>query len=452
MLSIKQQLDFPLYDVIVIGGGPAGSTAAGLLAEKGWSVCVLEKDRHPRFHIGESLLPMNLPIFERLGVIDQVKDIGVKKNAAEFNAPDTRRPIDTFYFGESLTDNPSYAYQVLRADLDWLLLDNARKKGAIVIEQITVSEVELAGDPKRVQATDAEGNRVQFECRFLVDASGRDSFLATKLNLKRKNKKHRSAAIFRHYRNVKRRTGGDSGNISIYWIEHGWIWLIPLQNDIMSIGAVLNPDYLKTRQSSLDDFLWTTLNQVPDIHERLEHAHPAGATGAAANYSYTASRMVGDGYLLIGDAFAFIDPVFSSGVFLAMQSAELGSEVVDMILRRPELTTRAVKNFERKIHIHLQSFSWFIYRFNHYAMRQLLMHNPGIHASQHFRKVKAAVISVFSGKSHRHRRLRLPLLIFRVNYYVLNAIDYCKRLAAFSLARSRIDASNAASLKDRPGL
>ncbi|MGH8547759.1 MAG: NAD(P)/FAD-dependent oxidoreductase [Methylococcales bacterium] len=418
------------YDVIVIGGGPAGSTAASLLSEKGWQVCLLEKDRHPRFHIGESLLPMNLPIFERLGVLDEVRSIGVKKNAAEFNASDTRRPVDTFYFGESLTDNPSHAYQVLRQDLDFLLLNNSRRKGATVIEGIRVTHVELSGDPKRLRATHAEGGSVHFECRFIIDASGRDSFLASKLNLKRKNTRHSSAAIFCHYRHARRRNGDDAGNISIYWIEPGWIWMIPLHDNIMSIGAVCSPDYMKTRQTSLDEFLWHTLNQVPDIRERLKDARSTGKARAAANYSYTASRMAGDGYLLIGDAFAFIDPVFSSGVFLAMQSGELGSELVDTVLRRPESAARALKIYEKKVHSHLGSFSWFIYRFNVYAMRQLLMHHPGDHASQYFRNVKAAVISVFSGENHGHETLRMPLLIFKINFYSLTWVNFWSRLVA----------------------
>lgn len=415
------------YDVIVIGGGPAGSTAASLLSDKGWSICLLEKDRHPRFHIGESLLPMNLPIFERLGVLEEVQRIGVKKNAAEFNASDTRRPIDTFYFGESLTDLPAHAYQVLRADLDSLLLNNTRRKGAMVFEGLRVTEVELSGDPKRVRAATEEGRSLCFECRFIIDASGRDSFLATRLNLKRKNRNHSSAAIFCHYRNVARRNGDDAGNISIYWIDPGWIWMIPLRDNIMSIGAVCSPEHMKTRQTSLDEFLWHTLNQVQDIRERLKDAHPAAKAQAAANYSYTSSRMAGDGYLLIGDAFAFIDPVFSSGVFLAMQGAESGSELVDTILRKPETSAGTLQNFERKVHRHLGSFSWFIYRFNDYPMRQLLMHHPQTGPSKTFQNIRSAVISVFSGENHRHKTLRIPLLIFKVNFYLLTLVRFLNR-------------------------
>lgn len=373
---------------------------------------------------------MNLPIFERLGVMDEIRGIGVKKNAAEFNATDTVRSVDTFYFGESLTGNPSYAFQVLRADLDHLLLNNSRRMGATVVEGITVTGVELTGNLKRIEATDIEGTPLYFESRMIIDASGRDSFLATKLNLRRKNRKHSSAAIFCHYSNVTRRAGADAGNISIYWIERGWIWMIPLQNNIMSIGVVCSPETMKTRQTSLDKFLWKTLHQVPDIRARLVDASPVGKVSVAANYSYTSSRMAGDGYLLIGDAYAFIDPVFSSGVFLAMQSAETGSELVDTILRNPECAKKAHKVFEKNVQSGLRSFSWFIYRFNVYPMRHLLMHNPGVHASRHFRNVKAAVISVFSGENHRHRRLFIPLLVFKINFYFLTWVEFGNHVTA----------------------
>ncbi len=410
------------FDIIIIGGGPAGSTAASLLAEKGWSVCILEKEKHPRFHIGESLLPMNLPIFDRLGVLEEVSKIGIPKNAAEFNSTDTIRSIDTFYFSESLTDNPPAAFQVERKDLDFLLLNNSRAKGATVIEEMTVTQVELTGRPKQVCATDNQGIIHDFTCRYVIDASGRDSFLATKLDLKKKNPKHSSAAIFCHFENVERRSGEDAGNISIYWIDQGWIWMIPLPNNKMSVGVVCHPDHIKTRNTSLEEFLWDTLHQVPDIAARMKDASPLAETKAAANYSYHSTKTAGDGFLLIGDAFTFIDPVFSSGVFLAMQSGVLGSELVDKILRNPKIERQAIKLFEKKTRGSVRSFSWFIYRFNAYAMRHLLMHNPGEGASQHFNTVKAAVISVFSGENHHHKTLVLPLLIFKFNYYLLTLL------------------------------
>lgn len=430
MTSENKNLTKHRYDIIIIGGGPAGSTAASLLSSRGWSVCLLEKECHPRFHIGESLLPMNLPIFERLGVMDEIRKIGIKKNAAEFNATDTLRPIDTFYFGESLTNNPPHAFQVLREELDYLLLENSRKRGATVIEEMTVINVQLDGNRKQITATDSKGADHEYECRFIIDASGRDSFLASKLNLKKKNRKHNSAAIYCHYRNVVRREGTDAGNISIYWVNQGWIWMIPLRNNIMSIGVVCSPAYMKTRQAPLDQFLWETLARVPDIKKRLINAYPAGNASVAANYSYTSSRMAGDGYLLVGDAYTFLDPVFSSGVFLAMQSAELGSEVVDTILKNPDLARKSLKRFEKKVHQSLASFSWFIYRFNFYPMRHLLMHNPGVNASQHFRTVKAAVISVFSGENHHHRTLLIPLLIFKINFYFLTLAKLRTRVVA----------------------
>jgi len=215
-------------DVAIIGGGPARSTAAALLARRGYKVIALEKAHHPRFHIGESLLPMNLPLFERLGVLDKVRAMGVFKPGADFEA-DNERGYNTYQFARALGRSPPHAYQVWRQDFDRMLYDHARECGADAREGHEVIAAEQMGprDSQLEVRTDTAGS-YRIQARYVVDASGRDAFLAAKKKLRRKNDQHQSAAIFGHFRGAERRAGEDAGNISIYSFEHGWMWMIPL--------------------------------------------------------------------------------------------------------------------------------------------------------------------------------------------------------------------------------
>ena len=236
-------------DVLVMGGGPAGSTAAILLAQKGYRVVLLEKARHPRFHIGESLLPANLPLFERLGVADEVRAIGMEKWGAEFISPWDGRHQE-FEFASAWDKSLSLAYQVRRSAFDEILIRRAAEAGALVIEGCRAREVQFpdGGRGARIEALHDDGRTESWDARYLIDATGRDTFMANRLQAKRRNKKHNSAAMYAHFTGARREPGKREGNISIFWFDHGWLWFIPLSDGNTSVGAVVWPSYMKTRQ------------------------------------------------------------------------------------------------------------------------------------------------------------------------------------------------------------
>ncbi len=412
-------------DVLVIGGGPAGSTAAAVLAEKGWHVVLIEKDRHPRFHIGESLLPMNLPLFDALGVRGEIESIAMMKYGAELCSPHHSWK-QTFLFSDALDKSWPHAYQVPRAAFDHILLRNCARKGATVMEECRVTNVEFPGTGGCVVSTDGKehGNQV-WKSRYLVDASGRDTLLATKLGIKRRNARHSSAALYGHFTDVERLPGRDEGNISIFWFEHGWFWQIPLQQGITSVGAVCSPRYLKSRKVSPEDFLWETIALCPQLQSRMRDARLASPVTATGNYSYQAERMAGDRYVMVGDAYAFIDPVFSSGVFFAMNSALLGADTVDGTLRDPARRKTLEGKFDRTVRRGLSSFSWFIYRMTSPDIRELLM------SPRNYFRVQEALLSLLAGDVFRSRAVHARLLFFKTVYYAKGAFSLRRSVSAW---------------------
>lgn len=412
-------------DVLVIGGGPAGSTAAALLAEKGWEVVLLEKDRHPRFHIGESLLPLNLPLFDALGVRGEIEEIAMMKYGAELCSPHHDRK-QTFLFADALDKSQPHAYQVPRAAFDQILLRNCERKGARVIEDCRVTNVEFTESGACFVTAAGTGQAPQvWEARYLVDASGRDTFLASKLDIKRRNPRHASAALFGHFTGVQRLPGRDEGNISIFWFEHGWFWLIPLRHGITSVGAVCWPHYLKSRKTSPEEFLWETIALSPELASRMSNARLSTPVTATGNYSYMADRMAGAGYVILGDAFAFIDPVFSSGVFFAMNSALLGAETVDGALRHPARRKAYEARFDKAVRRGLSSFSWFIYRMTSPTIRDLLM------SPRNFFRVQEALLSLLAGDVFRSRAVHIRLLVFKAIYYANAACSVRRTVSAW---------------------
>jgi flavin-dependent dehydrogenase len=401
----------PEIDVVIIGGGPAGTTIGTLLVEKGWRVVLLEQDHHPRFHIGESLLPMNLPIFRRLGVLEQVQRIGVVKHGAEFCPAGAGDRPETIYFKDALQPSTPSAFQVRRAEFDELLFRTCAERGVMALEGVRVRDVAFGpGDRHRVEARDADGRTLRWQARFVVDASGRDTFLSRKLGLKQKNPRHHTAAIFGHFRNVVRRPGPDEGNISIYWFRHGWFWMIPLRDGLMSVGAVCSPAYLKSRKTSTTELLWQTIGLCPEVRDRMAEAEIVEEARATGNYSYLSSKMWGDGWLLVGDAFAFVDPVFSTGVYFAMNGATLAADAVDAHLRDPATAAPAFRRFEDAVTGGIRTVSWFIYRFTSPTLQRLFMR-----PRNDFR-MKQAIVSMLAGDIFRDTPIRQPLALFKLVY------------------------------------
>ncbi len=406
-------------DVLVIGGGPAGTTVAPLLAEKGYKVVVLEKARHPRFHIGESLLPANLPLFERLGVAEQVKAIGMEKWGAEFVSP-CHEMSQVFHFGEAWDKSQPYAYQVKRDEFDTILIRNAEKKGVEVHEGCKAKAVDFLPDNQGavVRAMNDDGSELEWAARFVVDASGRDTFLANRFQIKHRNPKHNSSAIYGHFAGARRHEGQAEGNITIFWFEHGWFWFIPMQNDVTSIGMVTWPYYMKTKgQRSIEQFLMDGIAMCPALAERLANAKLVNEVEATGNFSYVSERNHGPNYLLLGDAYAFIDPVFSSGVLLAMNSGLIGAEAIDTCLRRPAEAAAALKRFDQLMKHGPKEFSWFIYRVTNPIMRDFFMYPKNIF------RVKEALLSVLAGDIFGKTPIWRAIWIFKFLYYFANIIQ-----------------------------
>ncbi len=398
-------------DVLVIGGGPAGSTAAALLAGYGHKVVIFEKSKHPRFHIGESLLPMNMPLFDKLGVAEQIKEIGTIKLGAEFISPHHPAP-SMIEFKEAWVGDHTTAYQVRRDQFDQILFQNALDKGALGFEECKVVGIEFQGDAGvLVTGLDKEQQETKWRTRFVVDASGRDTFLSNFFGIKHRNKKHNSAAIFGHFSGATRLPGEAQGNISVFWFEHGWFWFIPLSDGNVSIGATCWPYYMKMRETSLEQFLLDTIALCPALVERMKNAKLVSPVSATGNFSYLSERSSGSHYILLGDAYAFIDPVFSSGVFLAMNSAFAGADAVHTCLTHPESAKNALRSFDKLMQHGPKVFSWFIYRITTPAMRDLLMYaGPS--------RIKRALISVLIGDVFPRVPSRRWLFMFKAMYYL----------------------------------
>ncbi len=411
-------------DVVVIGGGPGGSTAASLLAEKGYRVVLLEKAHHPRFHIGESLLPANLPIMERLGVAAQVHAMGMEKWAAEFVSHwDGRR--QEFQFARGWDKTLPLAYHVRRSEFDAMLCKRAAQLGAEVIEGCRVRDVDFLSPGVCVHAEYDDGRTASWTADYLVDASGRDTFLGNRLQTKRRDRKHNSAALYAHFAGARRDCGKSEGNVTIYWFDHGWLWFIPLADGATSIGAVAWPYYMKSRSVPLREFFLATIALCPPLAERLSAATLVSEVEATGNYSYACDRSHGANYFLVGDAYSFIDPVFSSGVMLAMNGGMAAADAIHTCRTLPSRSRSALKRFDRISRHGPKQFSWFIHRVSNPTMRELFLDPSNV------LRMEEALMSVLAGDIFGRTPIWGRLRLFKALYYAISLANPKRSLKAW---------------------
>jgi flavin-dependent dehydrogenase len=327
-------------DVVVIGGGPAGSTMASFLAMKGHSVTVLERDKFPREHVGESMLPFCYWVFKDLGVLEDFERRWVRKPGVRF--VDVDGTTNTAWcFWHKIKDDSKLSFQVIRAEFDDELLKNSRRLGAEVHEEHRVVNVEFGDDSAVVFASGPDGEIREFPTRFVVDASGRDTFMSNRLGTKTAHKElERTALSCSYWKGALFKGTLDEGLIQIIYLggdKQGWIWCIPLGNDRLSVGVVMNTSYYRSQRAKfkelgIDDWRMALylqeLENAPFTKEILADAHMERDLMVNGDYSYFCHQKWGDNFALVGDASAFIDPIFSSGVYLAMNSSKIVSEAV----------------------------------------------------------------------------------------------------------------------------
>jgi flavin-dependent dehydrogenase len=394
-------------DVAIIGGGPGGSSTAGFLAERGLRVALFEREAFPRFHVGESLMPATMLLLEELGVRHEIDTRGFQlKYGAAFIDEEHGGETQTFYFlpGQAW---PNYSYQVPRAQFDLMLLDHARKRGVTVHQPATVESVAIEPDGVTVTAA-ADGERVTVRAAMLVDASGRDGFMAQRYGERRRIPNLGKVALFAHYRGARRGTGLEEGNIRVYVFKDGWCWWIPLADDITSIGTVCHARTVKEWAGDTDGLYDSMLRRSAGVSAGLTGAERVTPVYSAANFAYENTPVIADRCLAVGDAIAFVDPIFSGGVYIALRTGQLAAGSIADAFAAGDFRRQRFVGYERRVRRGLAPLFQFIHKYYEPTFFHLFMH-PRDRLG-----VYAAVLNVLSGGNWIRMpwRVRMSLRIF----------------------------------------
>jgi flavin-dependent dehydrogenase len=414
-------------DVAIIGAGPAGSALATYLAREGKKVIIFERETFPRFRIGESLLPLNMQLFRELGVEAEMEKRFIRKYAANFSDRWGARQV-RYPFANAFNSAYPYCYEVERAELDQMLLDNAVKSGAHSYMSWTVREVLYEGKQAvgvRADANDG-GASVTVRCKVVADCSGRTAFIGSRQRVKQQVAIDSRTAFFSHFEGVARDEGERAGDIQIVAFPHGWFWMIPFKGDTTSVGMVVTEGYLKLRnqiaagrpaergqhdesnaavagheEAINDAFLLKTIEDTAYVAGRMQGARQKFPVRSIANFSYIMDRYAGDGYVMVGDAGAFLDPVFSSGVFLTMKSAQLVARDILRAFRENDFSAHQFADYEKRIRGAQKIFFKFIRGWYDPAFLDLFFF-----PENNFRGLKAAITTMLAADLYDPRNLR----------------------------------------------
>lgn len=371
------------FDAIVIGGGPAGSCASAILAEYGHRVAVIEREKFPRYHIGESLIPFTYGPLERIGMIPKMKRSHfVKKYSVTFVQPDGRRSQPFYFFTRYDRETVAQTWQVLRSEFDQMLLENAREKGAEVREQSTVNRLLMEdGKVAGVEVTDRAANRT-YEVRapITLDCTGKEAFTSNANGWRMRDPYLNKIAVWTYYKGSKREVDIDEGATTVAYVpDKGWFWHIPQHDDMVSVGVVAEGKYL-TRGGVKEprEIFHREVEENQWIREHLAAGASTGEYFITSEYSRHSKHCAAPGLVLVGDAFAFLDPVFSSGVMLALKSGQLAGETVHEGLRSGDLSPARFAEYGEMMRQGVENMRKLVYAFYdpNFSFREVIRKHP----------------------------------------------------------------------------